>query len=368
MVALIVIVVLVVVLAGAGFVGLRVRGPRVERADTAVTAPPKPTGREEVVESGAPQGGAPKEARADMNSGLGRTRGVLSSALFGRSRSQDEMWADLEAALIRTDMGVAVVEEIVAASRAQKPDAKDVGRVLAKEIRRQFVTDSRELNLAGGDPSVVLVVGVNGSGKTTTVGKIAGLLAGRGLKVVIAAGDTFRAAATEQVSLWAKLSDVEVVSAEPGADPASVVFDAIEHGKAVGADVVICDTAGRLQNKANLMAELGKVRRVAEKGSGTVTETLLVLDATTGQNGVSQAKVFTEAANVTGVVLTKLDGSARGGVVIGIERETRIPVKLVGLGERLDDLAEFDPDAFVDALVAREPSELGQTRGGSEIV
>ncbi len=364
---MVIVVVLVLVVGGAGFVGLRVRGGKEPRHEI---REPKLAVQERAP---AVQGGetAAKESPpADMRSGLGRTRGVLSGALFGRLRSQDELWSEVESALIRTDMGVGVVEEIVSRARALKPDPKDVPTVLAAQIRSQFVTDARALNVSGGTPSVILVVGVNGSGKTTTVGKVAGLLSAAGLKVVIAAGDTFRAAATEQVSVWAKLSDVEVVSAESGADPASVVFDAIEHGKAVGADVVICDTAGRLQNKTNLMAELGKVRRVAEKGSGTVTETLLVLDATTGQNGLAQAKVFTEAVKVTGVVLTKLDGSARGGVVVGIEKDTQIPVKLVGLGERLSDLAVFDPDTFVSALIDREPgiSIKDQMRGESEIV
>jgi fused signal recognition particle receptor len=197
-----------------------------------------------------------------------------------------------------------------------------------------------------------LFVGVNGVGKTTTIGKLAKREADAGNRVVMAAGDTFRAAAAEQLTTWAERSGAEIVRGTPGADPSSVVFDAVASATARGADLVLADTAGRLHTKTNLMEELRKVRRVAEKGAGVVTETLLVLDATTGQNGLAQARQFTEAVDVTGVVLTKLDGSAKGGIVVAIQQELGIPVKLVGLGEGIEDLVVFDPDEFVEALFA----------------
>jgi fused signal recognition particle receptor len=205
---------------------------------------------------------------------------------------------------------------------------------------------------AGGEPgpAVWLFVGVNGVGKTTTIGKLASREAADGRSLVLAAGDTFRAAAAEQLTMWAERSEVDIVRGAEGADPSSVVFDAVERANARGAEIVMADTAGRLQNKTNLMEELSKVRRVAEKGTGTVTETLLVIDATTGQNGMSQAASFTEAVDVTGVVLTKLDGSAKGGIVIAIHSELGVPVKLVGLGEGINDLVDFDATEFVDAL------------------
>ena len=205
---------------------------------------------------------------------------------------------------------------------------------------------------AGGEPgpAVWLFVGVNGVGKTTTVGKLAARESAAGRSMVLAAADTFRAAAAEQLTLWAERSNVDIVRGAEGADPSSVVFDAVERAAARNADLVLADTAGRLQTKRNLMEELRKVRRVAEKGAGTVTETLLVIDATTGQNGMSQAQQFAAAVDVTGVVLTKLDGSAKGGIVIAIHSELGLPVKLVGLGEGINDLVEFDPVEFVDAL------------------
>ena len=206
----------------------------------------------------------------------------------------------------------------------------------------------------GGSPSVWLFVGVNGVGKTTTIGKLGRREAGAGRSVVLAAGDTFRAAAADQLALWGDRSDVPVVRGAEGADPSSVVFDAVEHAAARGAELVLADTAGRVHTRSNLMDELAKVRRVAEKGSGTVTETLLVVDATTGQNGLVQARQFAEVAEVTGIVLTKLDGSAKGGIVVAVQEDLGIPVKLVGVGEGVDDLVEFDPADFVDALFATD--------------
>jgi fused signal recognition particle receptor len=201
-----------------------------------------------------------------------------------------------------------------------------------------------------GSVDVWLFVGVNGVGKTTTVGKVASRFAGSGERVLLAAGDTFRAAAGEQLAMWAARADADIVQAAEGSDPSSVVFDAVQRADAKGHTLVLADTAGRLHNKVNLVEELKKIRRVADRPPGRVTEVLLVLDATTGQNGLAQAKVFTEAVEVSGVVLTKLDGTAKGGIVVAIQRELGIPVKLVGLGEGIDDLVDFDPVAFVDAL------------------
>jgi fused signal recognition particle receptor len=195
-----------------------------------------------------------------------------------------------------------------------------------------------------------LFVGVNGVGKTTTIGKLARRELDSGRSVVLAAGDTFRAAAAEQLELWAQRAGADIVRGQEGGDPAAIIFDAIDRAHSRGADLVLADTAGRLHTKVNLMEELRKIRRVAEKGSGTISEVLLVLDATTGQNGLVQAKEFTEAVEVTGVVLTKLDGSAKGGIVLAIQQQLGIPVKLVGLGEAIGDLVEFDPDEFTDAL------------------
>jgi fused signal recognition particle receptor len=210
----------------------------------------------------------------------------------------------------------------------------------------------RSLTMADleGAPNVWLFVGVNGVGKTTTIGKLAAQQRAHGHTVLLAAGDTFRAAAAEQLTMWAERAGAEIVRGEEGGDPAAVVFDAVEKATARGIDLVLADTAGRLHTKVNLMEELRKVKRVAEKGAGRVTETLLVIDATTGQNGMAQARQFTEAVEVTGVVLTKLDGSAKGGIVLAIQHELGIPVKLVGLGEALGDLTEFEPQEFVDAL------------------
>ncbi|MDR3202407.1 MAG: signal recognition particle-docking protein FtsY, partial [Bifidobacteriaceae bacterium] len=224
--------------------------------------------------------------------------------------------------------------------RAQLLDALDIG------VSRELMADG-----ADGRPGVVLVVGVNGSGKTTAIGRVARLLVAEGKTVLLGAADTFRAAAADQLSTWGQRVGVDVVRGPEGGDPASVAFDAVGQGLARGVDTVMVDTAGRLQNKANLMEELGKIKRVAEK-QAPVTEVLLVLDATTGQNGLAQGAVFAEAVDVTGIVLTKLDGSAKGGIVIAVQQRLGVPVKLVGLGEGPDDLAVFDPGEFVDGMLA----------------
>jgi len=283
-----------------------------------------------------------------------RLAGVLGG-LRGRSIDEDA-WEELEEALILADVGVPTTMASLdrVRVRAKEEKAKDFDAALA------LLRDEMELELGDidislvieGEPAIWMFVGVNGVGKTTTIGKLAKREADAGRKIVLAAGDTFRAAAAEQLEAWAERSDAGFVRGAEGADPGSVVFDAVEHAAAVNADLVLADTAGRLHNKTNLMEELRKVRRVAEKAQGKVSEVLLVIDATTGQNGLVQAKQFTEAVEVTGIVLTKLDGSAKGGIVLAIQKELGIPVKLVGLGEGIEDLVEFDAHEFVDALFA----------------
>ncbi len=275
--------------------------------------------------------------------------------LVGLDKVGDDEWEELEEALIRADVGVKTAMTLIADVRAEakEADATDgaaVLEILKARMHRELAGKDRSLRLDEGETNVWLFVGVNGVGKTTTIGKLGKRLIGEGHKPLMAAGDTFRAAAAEQLTLWSERAGTEIVRGNEGGDPSSVIYDAVQAATARGCDVVLADTAGRLQNKTNLMDELSKVRRVAAKEPGHVSEVLLVLDATTGQNGLSQAKVFTEAVDVTGVVLTKLDGSAKGGVVFAIESEFGLPVKLVGLGEGVDDLVDFEPTEFVDAL------------------
>jgi fused signal recognition particle receptor len=283
-------------------------------------------------------------------------KGLL--ALLSRDRLEDEDWDEVEETLITADVGVEATQVIVGRLRER---ARVMGTASATDLRAMLTdelvealdpTADRTLKATptGDNPAVLLVVGVNGSGKTTTCGKIARVLVADGRSVVLGAADTFRAAAADQLATWAGRVGAEVVRGPEGADPASVAFDAVKRGIETKVDTVVVDTAGRLQNKVGLMDELGKVKRVVEK-HGPVDETLLVLDATTGQNGMEQARVFTEVVDVTGVVLTKLDGTAKGGIVIAVQRKLGIPVKLVGLGEGPDDLAPFEPKAFVDALL-----------------
>ncbi len=292
-----------------------------------------------------------------LRSRLGRARGALGSGLTGvrgRGTVDPATWDELEDALVLADVGVDLASSLLDAvrRRAAESGVDDADRILGL-LKEEMLgrLDGADRTLAtGGSPSVWLVVGVNGVGKTTTIGKLGRRQVADGHRVVLAAGDTYRAAAADQLSLWAERVGVTVVRGAEGADPGSVVFDAVEHAAAQGADLVLADTAGRVHTRQNLMDELSKVRRVAEKGAGTVTETLLVLDAITGQNGLVQARQFTEAADVTGLVLTKLDGSAKGGIVLAVEAELGLPVKLVGVGEGPDDLLPFDPADFVDAL------------------
>tara|TARA_B100000929_G_scaffold30061_2_gene21966 strand:- start:70 stop:924 length:855 start_codon:yes stop_codon:yes gene_type:complete len=268
----------------------------------------------------------------------------------------ERTWQDLGDALLLADVGVATADEILAEVRQRvgRDGVDDVDEVLGtlKAVLVDRLGGADRSLALGGQPSVWLFVGVNGVGKTTTIGKLGVREAALGLNVVFAAGDTFRAAAADQLAMWADRAGAPVVRGAEGADPGSVVFDAVEHAASRSADLVLADTAGRVHTKSNLMDELAKVRRVAEKGSGTVTETLLVIDATTGQNGLVQARQFAEVADVTGIVLTKLDGSARGGIVVAVQDDLGIPVKLVGVGEGVDDLVEFDPVDFVEALFA----------------
>jgi fused signal recognition particle receptor len=291
---------------------------------------------------------------AGSQGGLGR--GLLS--LLSRDRLDEDTWESIEDTLLTADIGVAPTQQVVDNLRTRlrveggaAPDARAVLREELVALVDPAMDRRIQITGADGQPGVVLVVGVNGSGKTTTVGKIARILVAEEKSVVLGAADTFRAAAVEQLATWGERVGVEVVRGAEGGDPASVAFEAVKEGIDRGVDVVVIDTAGRLQNKAGLMDELSKVKRVIEK-QAPVTEVLLVLDATTGQNGLIQARVFSEVVNVSGIVLTKLDGSAKGGIVVAVQRELGVPVKLVGLGEGPDDLAPFDAEAFVDALLS----------------
>ena len=290
---------------------------------------------------------------------LSKARNALAGAfgsIGGRGKIDEDTWEELEEALLLADVGVASTEDLLDHLRARVKadgitDGAQLLEALKVELKDRLTGFDRDLHLSlAPGPTVWLFVGVNGVGKTTTIGKLGAREAADGLKVVMAAGDTFRAAAAEQLGMWADRAGAELIRGSEGSDPSSVIYDAVEAASARGRDLVLADTAGRLHTKVNLMEELRKVRRVADGGAGTVTEVLLVLDATTGQNGMVQAQQFTEAVEVTGVVLTKLDGSAKGGMVVAIHAQLGIPVKLVGLGEAAGDLVPFDPDEFVEAL------------------
>ena len=296
---------------------------------------------------------------ASVKEKAGRTRSLFASAfqsIRGRGSIDAGTWEELEETLLRADIGIGLTTRLLdplrAAAKAgtiRTPD--DAINALREAMTAQLATTDRGLHLdAEKKPNVWLFVGVNGVGKTTTIGKIGTAQTARGTTVLMAAGDTFRAAAAEQLLVWADRCGAAYVRGAEGGDPASVIFDGIQSASAKGIDLVLGDTAGRLQNKSNLMEELKKVRRVADKAEGTVNEVLLVIDATTGQNGLSQAREFAAATDVTGVVLTKLDGSAKGGIVFAIETDLGIPVKLVGLGEGAHDLVVFDPAEYITAL------------------
>ena len=289
---------------------------------------------------------------------LARARSTFSGylgSLLSRSDITEETWEELEEALIRADVGVARTTAILDELRATvKQDGLTEPAALVEALKAQLKAalseGDRTLHLEPGGPNVWLFVGVNGVGKTTSIGKVARAQVDAGHSVIMAAGDTFRAAAAEQLQTWSERAGTDFHRGEEGGDPSSVIFDAVAKAGARNIDLVLADTAGRLHTKTNLMDELAKVRRVADRDPGQVTEVLLVLDATTGQNGLAQARQFSEATQCTGVVLTKLDGSAKGGVALAIALDLGLPIKLVGLGEQVGDLVEFDPDAFVEAL------------------
>lgn len=293
-----------------------------------------------------------------ISEGLKKTKESMMqkvNQIFSGFRPVDEeLFEELEETLIMSDVGMVTAEEICQRLRkgVKERGITDAGEVkaLLQEILTEMMEGDTTLHIST-KPSVVLVIGVNGVGKTTTIGKLAANLTSQGKKVILGAADTFRAAAIDQLQIWANRAGVEMIRQSEGSDPAAVVFDTIAAGKARGADVVICDTAGRLHNKKNLMDELSKISRVIKREAPDADlEVLLVLDATTGQNAVIQARTFQEAAGLTGIILTKLDGTAKGGVVIAIKQELQIPIKYVGVGEKLDDLQPFEPKAFVQAL------------------
>ncbi|MDR2565885.1 MAG: signal recognition particle-docking protein FtsY [Bifidobacteriaceae bacterium] len=344
--------------------GPKAQGPSEPGAEAAPGEPgePAPEERDESAAQGVeleiPE--APASRLQRLRARLAGSKSALGRALLAvlsRDQLTESDWDEFEETLLLADVGAAASEEILDNVRAAMR-VEGAGADPAATLRRELLAAvaapaSRTIRDQGedGNPGVILVVGVNGSGKTTTIGRLARLEVAEGNTVILGAADTFRAAAAEQLTTWGERVGVEVVRGPEGSDPASVAFDAVAAGIDRQVDTVIIDTAGRLHNKANLMGELEKIKRVASKRV-PITETLLVLDATTGQNGLTQARVFTEAVDVTGIVLTKLDGTAKGGIVIAVQRELGVPVKLVGLGEGPDDLAPFDPETFVDGLIA----------------
>lgn len=316
---------------------------------TTAPAAPTPTAEPTVQEPVAPS----------VRDRTSRTRSIFAKAfgaIKGRSSIDASTWEELEESLLLADIGVRLTDSLLGSLKDRVKSGAISGpdqllEALRNDMKEQLSHADRSLRIdADTAPNIWLFVGVNGVGKTTTIGKVGTAQVGAGRKVLMAAGDTFRAAAAEQLQTWAERAGAEFVRGSEGGDPASVIYDGIQRAGAIEADLVLADTAGRLHNKANLMEELGKVRRVADRGPGAVSEVLLVIDATTGQNGLAQAREFAAATSVTGVVLTKLDGSAKGGIVFAIETELGIPVKLVGLGETAVDLVAFDPAEFVDAL------------------
>jgi fused signal recognition particle receptor len=329
----VILVVVIVALCVAGFVGLRARQRRAY-ADLA----------DETRSDGGVATVPPGSAGGFTPTGLGaRVRSVFGT-------DQPDVWRELEDALIKADVGPKAAADLVSRVRAGYRQGDDPVALLHREILAVLGPD-RPLDLGADGLDVVLVVGVNGAGKTTTIGKLAAALAADGKRVSLAASDTFRAAAGEQLEVWASRSGAHLVAQDRGADPGAVAFDAVRAATARGADVLIVDTAGRLHTKQPLMDELGKVKRVIEKAGATVDETLLVLDAQTGQNGIAQARAFTEAVPLTGVVLTKTDGSAKGGIVLAVREELELPIRFVGVGEGPEDLRPFDAGAFADRLL-----------------
>lgn len=341
---------------------------------------PRDTSRRTIEEVGLPPEEAPETAEPEtpaapaldvpeptagrlvrLRARLARSQNSLGKGLLtllSRDNLDEDTWEEIEDTLLTADVGVAPTQELVERLRERvrvlgTRTPEELRKLLREELLTLLGTDfDRAVRTEGGaeTPGVVMVVGVNGTGKTTTTGKLARVLVADGRSVVLGAADTFRAAAADQLQTWGERVGARTVRGPEGGDPASIAFDAVKEGIAEGADVVLIDTAGRLHTKTGLMDELGKVKRVVEK-HGPLDEILLVLDATTGQNGLVQARVFAEVVDITGIVLTKLDGTAKGGIVIAVQRELGVPVKLVGLGEGPDDLAPFEPEAFVDALI-----------------
>ena len=381
---LVIVLGILVLLALGAFAAVSVTKRSQRRMDaaerSAITqpkaAPPKPTSEPGGVDVVLPPGEdvvVPDEveieaepavddlsARPRLRDRLGKARALLSGYfgdLRGRSVIDDEVWEELEEALIRADVGVTVTGKILDDLRVRVKEASattpgELLDLLKADLIDQLSTADRSLTFTPGQPNVWMFVGVNGVGKTTSIGKIALREAGSGRSVVMAAADTFRAAAAEQLQLWSQRVGADLVRGQDGADPGSVVFDAMAAAGSRGADLVLVDTAGRLHTKVNLMEELKKLRRIVDRTPGALKEVLLVIDASTGQNGLNQAKQFGEAVDVTGVILTKLDGTAKGGIVLAVQSELGIPVKLVGVGETAADLIEFDPEEFVEALFA----------------
>ncbi|HEX4489784.1 MAG TPA: signal recognition particle-docking protein FtsY [Acidimicrobiia bacterium] len=328
-----------------------VEAPAPAPAPPAVVVPPEP---EVVEEELAPEPEVVEKPR--LRDRLGRTRAAFSRVLSGRGGIDDDVWDDLEEALILADVGVTtsttLLESVKVAAREQNvTDVEGLNDLVRTAVVDLLATTpDRALRDVAGESNVWMFVGVNGVGKTTTIGKLAAQHVHEGRRVVLAAADTFRAAAAEQLTMWGDRVGAEVVRGQEGADPGSVVFDAMSAATGRGADLVLVDTAGRLHTKVNLMEELKKLRRIVDRTPGALREVLLVIDATTGQNGLTQARQFAEAVDVTGIVLTKLDGTAKGGIVLAIQSELGLPVKVVGVGEQVDDLVPFDPDEFAAAL------------------
>jgi fused signal recognition particle receptor len=370
-VLLTVVLVLLLLLAGGSVAYVRrrrsaeappaeVEAPERPRSSEQLPAPPRPAPPAPPPAAGTPPGPQVELAeRPTLAARLGRARGLLDASLGavrGRPRFDESSFEELEEALLLADVGLPLTQRLLEGLRrrirdgavAAEPEA--LLSALKSDVVRLFEGDDRELHLAAQAPSVWLLVGVNGVGKTTTLGKLAAREVASGRSVVVAAADTFRAAAGDQLAAWAERAGAGLVRGADGADPSSIVYDAVQHAAARGATLVLADTAGRLHTKTNLMEELRKVRRVASRPPGTVAEVLLVLDATTGQNGLVQARRFTEAVEVTGIVLTKLDGTAKGGIVLAVRTELGLPIKLVGLGEGVEDLVPFDPAEFAEAL------------------
>jgi fused signal recognition particle receptor len=333
-----------------------------ERAEEEEEEPEEEEAEEEEDERAEEEDEEPEEdaeRAAALRDGLAKTRGGFVARLgrlLSKKKIDQEILGELEEVLLTADIGPKTAEKLFSAvqgalSRDELGDPEAVWQRLREESGRILSVDAKPIDWSRATPLVLLILGVNGVGKTTTIGKIAAKLTGSGKKVILAAGDTFRAAATEQLEIWGQRAGAPVVKGKSGGDPSSVIFDAVKRAQTEGYDVVIADTAGRLHTKTDLMEELRKVRRVIDKAMpGAPHETWLVLDSTNGQNAIQQAKIFKEAMEVTGIVLTKLDGTAKGGVILGICDELSVPVRFIGIGEKVADLREFDPEAFVSAL------------------